>query len=59
MIQRQIPFDSLPSWSFNDDSFSVFVGTFVHQEKLLFSTHCGKAISNLLNRYVTYLSNNM
>ena len=30
MIQAHFLFESIPSWSYNDSSFSIFVGTFVH-----------------------------
>ena len=54
LIYRQIPFDAIPSWDYSDETFTFYVGSFVRQEKLMFGTHEGKQIHELLREYVTY-----
>lgn len=56
LIQREIPFDAIPCWGYTKDSIILYVGSFVHQEKLVFGTKEGKEINNLLQHYVTYLT---
>ena len=56
MIQREIPFDAIPCWGYTNDSVVLYVGSFVQQEKLMFETKYGKDINDLLQNYITYLT---